>query len=193
MTLLMNPGARISSTLLSKSSSTAWCVRPRPARVAPSAPVALLPPCLVHLTRYVIQVPIINENDAVSGNQGYTKENVFSDNDALASIVASQMGAEVQYAHCRSPPTVAATVPPTCSLAVRINSLDRAGCWRPPLPWCSRRVHSLALERAASTFAGTAAPHGRRRPLRSPTKRAWSGHHPGVLSRRGRRVISDRG
>mmetsp|Transcript_45627 Transcript_45627/g.126167 ORF Transcript_45627/g.126167 Transcript_45627/m.126167 type:complete len:211 (+) Transcript_45627:1433-2065(+) len=40
-------------------------------------------------------VPIINENDAVSGNQGYTKENVFSDNDALASIVASQMGAEV--------------------------------------------------------------------------------------------------
>jgi len=40
-------------------------------------------------------VPIVNENDAVSGNQGYTTENVFSDNDALASIVAGQLGAEV--------------------------------------------------------------------------------------------------
>jgi glutamate 5-kinase len=40
-------------------------------------------------------VPIVNENDAVSGNKGYTEENVFSDNDALASIIAGQMGAEV--------------------------------------------------------------------------------------------------
>jgi delta-1-pyrroline-5-carboxylate synthetase len=42
-------------------------------------------------------VPIINENDAVSGNQGYTAENVFSDNDALASIVAGQLGAQVHF------------------------------------------------------------------------------------------------
>ena len=68
-----------------------------PERMPPFCPRAScpLPPCTVHLTRHVTQVPIINENDAVSGNQGYTKENVFSDNDALASIVASQMGAEV--------------------------------------------------------------------------------------------------
>ena len=31
----------------------------------------------------------------MSGNQGYTEANVFSDNDALASIVAAQLGAEV--------------------------------------------------------------------------------------------------
>jgi delta-1-pyrroline-5-carboxylate synthetase len=36
-------------------------------------------------------VPILNENDAVSGNKGYTAENVFSDNDALASLVAGQV------------------------------------------------------------------------------------------------------
>ena len=36
-------------------------------------------------------VPILNENDAVSGNKGYTEENVFSDNDALASLVAGQV------------------------------------------------------------------------------------------------------
>lgn len=29
-------------------------------------------------------VPIINENDAVSANQGYTEATVFSDNDSLA-------------------------------------------------------------------------------------------------------------
>lgn len=41
-------------------------------------------------------VPIVNENDAaVSGNKGYTTENVFSDNDALASIVAGRLGAQV--------------------------------------------------------------------------------------------------
>ena len=28
-------------------------------------------------------VPIVNENDALSGNQQYTEESVFSDNDAL--------------------------------------------------------------------------------------------------------------
>jgi delta-1-pyrroline-5-carboxylate synthetase len=38
-------------------------------------------------------VPILNENDAVSGNKGYTEENVFSDNDALASLVAGQVRA----------------------------------------------------------------------------------------------------
>ena len=38
-------------------------------------------------------VPILNENDAVSGNKGYTAENVFSDNDALASLVAGQVRA----------------------------------------------------------------------------------------------------
>jgi hypothetical protein len=40
------------------------------------------------------KIPILNENDAVSGNQGYTAENVFSDNDALAAIVAAQLGAD---------------------------------------------------------------------------------------------------
>ena len=40
-------------------------------------------------------VPIVNENDAVSGNKGYTAEDIFSDNDALASIVAGELDAEV--------------------------------------------------------------------------------------------------
>ena len=40
-------------------------------------------------------VPIINENDAVSANQGYTAEDVFSDNDSLASLCARSFGAEV--------------------------------------------------------------------------------------------------
>jgi delta-1-pyrroline-5-carboxylate synthetase len=40
-------------------------------------------------------VPIVNENDAVSGNKGYTAEDVFSDNDALAAIVAGELDAEV--------------------------------------------------------------------------------------------------
>ncbi|GMI10618.1 hypothetical protein TrVE_jg2270 [Triparma verrucosa] len=31
-------------------------------------------------------IPIINENDAVSSNQGWTSESVFSDNDSLASV-----------------------------------------------------------------------------------------------------------
>ena len=40
-------------------------------------------------------VPVINENDAVSGNQGYTAANVFSDNDSLAALCARNFGAEV--------------------------------------------------------------------------------------------------
>lgn len=40
-------------------------------------------------------VPIVNENDAVSANQGYTAENVFSDNDSLAALCARNFGAEV--------------------------------------------------------------------------------------------------
>lgn len=40
-------------------------------------------------------VPIINENDAVSGNKGYTAENVFSDNDSLAALCARSFNAEV--------------------------------------------------------------------------------------------------
>jgi glutamate 5-kinase len=44
-------------------------------------------------------VPIVNENDAVSGSAGYTEENVFTDNDALASVVAGQMNAEVTLLH----------------------------------------------------------------------------------------------
>jgi delta-1-pyrroline-5-carboxylate synthetase len=40
-------------------------------------------------------VPIINENDAVSGNLGYTADDVFSDNDSLASLCARSFGAEV--------------------------------------------------------------------------------------------------
>lgn len=40
-------------------------------------------------------VPIINENDAVSGNEGYTESTVFSDNDSLAALVASEVQAEL--------------------------------------------------------------------------------------------------
>ena len=40
-------------------------------------------------------VPIINENDAVSGNMGYTAEDVFSDNDSLAALCARSFNAEV--------------------------------------------------------------------------------------------------
>lgn len=40
-------------------------------------------------------VPIINENDAVSGNMGYTPDDVFSDNDSLAALCARNFGAEV--------------------------------------------------------------------------------------------------
>mmetsp|Transcript_14206 Transcript_14206/g.20995 ORF Transcript_14206/g.20995 Transcript_14206/m.20995 type:complete len:759 (-) Transcript_14206:44-2320(-) len=40
-------------------------------------------------------VPIINENDAVSGNEGYTKNGQFSDNDGLAALVAEVMGAQL--------------------------------------------------------------------------------------------------
>jgi len=40
-------------------------------------------------------VPIVNENDAVSANQGYTAEDVFSDNDSLAALCARHFGAEV--------------------------------------------------------------------------------------------------
>lgn len=40
-------------------------------------------------------VPIINENDAVSANQGYTSDDVFSDNDSLAALCARSFNAEV--------------------------------------------------------------------------------------------------
>jgi delta-1-pyrroline-5-carboxylate synthetase len=40
-------------------------------------------------------VPIINENDAVSGNLGYTADDVFSDNDSLAAICSRSFDAEV--------------------------------------------------------------------------------------------------
>eukprot|EP00934_Nitzschia_sp_Nitz4_P002037 Nitzschia sp. Nitz4//scaffold55_size114948//106047//108455//NITZ4_003927-RA/size114948-snap-gene-0.194-mRNA-1//-1//CDS//3329554608//2037//frame0 len=40
-------------------------------------------------------VPIINENDAVSGNLGYTDDDVFSDNDSLAALCTRSFGAEV--------------------------------------------------------------------------------------------------
>ena len=40
-------------------------------------------------------IPIINENDAVSANLGYTAEDVFSDNDSLAAICARTFGCEV--------------------------------------------------------------------------------------------------
>ena len=39
-------------------------------------------------------LPIVNENDAVSGNSGYTAEDVFSDNDSLAALCARNFGAE---------------------------------------------------------------------------------------------------
>ena len=40
-------------------------------------------------------VPIINENDAVSANLGYTPQDVFSDNDSLAALCARTFGCEV--------------------------------------------------------------------------------------------------
>lgn len=36
-------------------------------------------------------VPILNENDAVSGNEGYEADGMFSDNDGLAALVAEQV------------------------------------------------------------------------------------------------------
>lgn len=39
-------------------------------------------------------VPIVNENDAVSGNKGYTSDDAFSDNDSLAALCARNFGAE---------------------------------------------------------------------------------------------------
>ena len=50
------------------------------------------PHCLPNLTDTIDKllslniVPIINENDAVSGNSGWTSDTIFSDNDSLASI-----------------------------------------------------------------------------------------------------------
>eukprot|EP00560_Eucampia_antarctica_P000373 CAMPEP_0197841290 /NCGR_PEP_ID=MMETSP1437-20131217/46091_1 /TAXON_ID=49252 ORGANISM="Eucampia antarctica, Strain CCMP1452" /NCGR_SAMPLE_ID=MMETSP1437 /ASSEMBLY_ACC=CAM_ASM_001096 /LENGTH=804 /DNA_ID=CAMNT_0043451017 /DNA_START=29 /DNA_END=2443 /DNA_ORIENTATION=- len=40
-------------------------------------------------------IPIINENDAVSANMGYTHADTFSDNDSLAALCARNFGAEV--------------------------------------------------------------------------------------------------
>eukprot|EP00586_Coscinodiscus_wailesii_P004779 CAMPEP_0172481264 /NCGR_PEP_ID=MMETSP1066-20121228/6989_1 /TAXON_ID=671091 /ORGANISM="Coscinodiscus wailesii, Strain CCMP2513" /LENGTH=711 /DNA_ID=CAMNT_0013243375 /DNA_START=475 /DNA_END=2610 /DNA_ORIENTATION=+ len=40
-------------------------------------------------------IPIINENDAVSANQGYADSTVFSDNDSLAALCARNFKAEV--------------------------------------------------------------------------------------------------
>jgi len=40
-------------------------------------------------------LPIVNENDAVSANTGYTADDVFSDNDSLAALCARNFGAEV--------------------------------------------------------------------------------------------------
>ena len=40
-------------------------------------------------------VPIVNENDAVSGNTGYTPVGVFSDNDSLSALCARTFNAEV--------------------------------------------------------------------------------------------------
>jgi delta-1-pyrroline-5-carboxylate synthetase len=39
-------------------------------------------------------LPIMNENDAVSGNTGYTADDVFSDNDSLAALCARSFSAE---------------------------------------------------------------------------------------------------
>ena len=47
--------------------------------------IANLKSCIDNLLHLGI-VPIINENDAVSGNLGYTSDNVFSDNDSLAAL-----------------------------------------------------------------------------------------------------------
>lgn len=40
-------------------------------------------------------LPIINENDAVSANTGYTTDDIFSDNDSLAAICARSFDVEV--------------------------------------------------------------------------------------------------
>ena len=40
-------------------------------------------------------VPIVNENDAVSANLGYTDDTTFSDNDGLAALVAAEAGAQL--------------------------------------------------------------------------------------------------
>ncbi len=40
-------------------------------------------------------IPIINENDAVSANKGYTADDVFSDNDSLAALCARTFNAQV--------------------------------------------------------------------------------------------------
>tara|TARA_B110000208_G_C11763008_1_gene427605 strand:+ start:117 stop:2021 length:1905 start_codon:yes stop_codon:yes gene_type:complete len=40
-------------------------------------------------------IPLINENDAISANQGYTDETTFSDNDGLAALVAAEVGAQL--------------------------------------------------------------------------------------------------
>ena len=40
-------------------------------------------------------IPIINENDAISANEGYTEPGIFSDNDSLAALIASNVGAEL--------------------------------------------------------------------------------------------------
>jgi delta-1-pyrroline-5-carboxylate synthetase len=40
-------------------------------------------------------IPIINENDAVSANLGYTADDVFSDNDSLAALCARSFNAQV--------------------------------------------------------------------------------------------------
>ena len=40
-------------------------------------------------------VPIVNENDAVSANQGYLPSTMFSDNDSLAALVATEIKADL--------------------------------------------------------------------------------------------------
>jgi delta-1-pyrroline-5-carboxylate synthetase len=40
-------------------------------------------------------IPIINENDAVSANLGYTQADIFSDNDSLAALCARSFHADV--------------------------------------------------------------------------------------------------
>lgn len=50
---------------------------------------------LKHL--YIGIVPLLNENDAVSANQGYQlfPDQTFSDNDSLASLVSIEMNAQL--------------------------------------------------------------------------------------------------
>jgi len=40
-------------------------------------------------------IPIVNENDAVTANRGYTPDDTFSDNDGLAALLASQVQASL--------------------------------------------------------------------------------------------------